>query len=290
MFQVAIDSLKSTFLRSVSGNASQDLVDTDSRPATSVPSPNLHGLSVIPGQGQETDLDYDDEDGEDVLDIHPLDNEQEELDADKQAVQVPSAQSLKPVQASGLQPVLPSGLSDTSSQLRTSEQDPEAWTYHELINSVYDTLPTNHCPPQPPPIMKVRSITEDLVGETVHQAPCLPHSSTVKATATYLSELEGFLHPKKGFTVPASAMRSLSAPSAYTVHSEQWPVKAPQLDSDASKLGIPATPHLHTTWQFVESQENKVRNCFHLVSRRSFLRGGADGGEVGEYGRGDPSD
>ena len=62
----------------------------------------------------------------------------------------------------------------------------------------------------------------------------------MKATASLLSELEGFTSAKKPFTVPATAMRRLSVPAAYSVHSEQWPVKVPPLDTDASKLGIPS--------------------------------------------------
>ena len=104
------------------------------------------------------------------------------------------------------------------------------------------------------------------MGETVHQAPCLPHSSTVGSTAQLLSELEGFVAAKKGFTVPATSMRKLSAPNAYTVHSEKWPVKAPTLDADASRIGIRANPSVPTSWQFIESVENKLRASVSTLS------------------------
>ena len=107
---------------------------------------------------------------------------------------------------------------------------------------------------------------EDLVGETVHQAPRLPHSSTVGATAQLLSELDGFVAAKKGFSVPGTSMRKLSAPNAYAVHSEKWPVKAPQLDPDASRIGIRANPAVHTSWQFVEGVENKLRASVSTLS------------------------
>ena len=136
--------------------------------------------------------------------------------------------------------------------------DQDAWSYQELIDIVYRLVPAVHCPPQPPPAMKVRSVIEDLVGETVHQAPRLPHSSTVGATAQLLSELDGFVAAKKGFSVPVTSMRKLSAPNAYAVHSEKWPVKAPQLDPDASRIGIRANPPVQTSWQFVEGVENKL--------------------------------
>ena len=136
----------------------------------------------------------------------------------------------------------------------------------DRIDTVYRLVPAVHCPPQPPPAMKVRSVIEDLVGETVHQAPRLPHSSTVGATAQLLSELDGFVAAKKGFSVPVTSMRKLSAPNAYAVHSEKWPVKAPQVDPDASRIGIRANPPVHTSWQFVESVENKLHASVSTLS------------------------
>ena len=252
-FDAAISSLRELI-------TNQSAATVPNRPTSSRPS-----SAPLLSDNESLGLDYED-DAEDVVDIHPPEQELREFDESATSrtpnVSGPSAQpsgacaAWPPVESADFSQPPPKG----------TEQEPELWTFHDLIGKVYDLLPTNHCPPQPPPSLKVRSITEDLVGETLHQVPCLPHSSTVKATASLLGGLEGISCPKKPFTVPAATMRQLSVPGAYNVHSEQWPVKAPPLDTNASKVGIPAAPAVRTTWAYVEATENKLRTSVSMLS------------------------
>ena len=81
----------------------------------------------------------------------------------------------------------------SSDQLSDQEEtETEPINYQELIDLVYSLVPSEHCKQQPAPQVKVRSITADLAGEIVHQKYILPHSSTVRATASQLAELEAF--------------------------------------------------------------------------------------------------
>jgi len=225
------------------------------------PAPPLPSSAPILIETGDVSLDYDD-DPEEVLNLLPDDEDFREFDTPV------GAQTGSPVKRTTSAPAINPHPNEPPPFLHrggdSAEQD--AWSYHELIDMVYELLPRKHCPPQPPPEMKVRSVMEDIVGETVHQIPCLPHSSTVQATASLLSETENFVSGKKGFTVPAAAMRKLSVPGAYNVHSAKWPVKPPALDADASKVGIRSTPNVNASWQFVESVESKLRTSVSTLS------------------------
>ena len=75
---------------------------------------------------------------------------------------------------------------------------------------MYSLVPSEHCKLQPAPQVTVRPITEDLAGETVHQKTILPHSSTVRATASHLCELEAVKNPQKDFDISSTPAVSLS--------------------------------------------------------------------------------
>ena len=102
---------------------------------------------------------------------------------------------------------------------------------------------------------------EDLVGETAHQAPRLPHSSTVGATAQLLSELAGFVAARKGFSVPVTSMK-LSAPNASAVHSEC----SASLLQQPSLLDMPWARPWHCLWRLCSFEE--IRPLRHLISYR----------------------
>ena len=200
-------------------------------------------------EASDLNLDY-----EDQISLHPGDSERDTF----------LSEPVRPDNVPRVGPAL--GPPPPDGEPYGDPADQDAWSYHKLIDLAYELLPSHHCPPQPPPEVRVRSITEDLIGETFHQVPRLPHSSTVEATAKLLADSEAFVSGKKGFQVPAATMRKLAAPGAYNVHTPKWPTKPPTLDSDSAKIGIKATPNIQTTWHFIESAESKLRTSVSTLS------------------------
>ena len=105
----------------------------------------------------------------------------------------------------------------------------------------------------------------------MHQKSLLPHSSTVRATASHLAELEAFQNPKKEFAISFQAFKQFANPGLYKVHSEEWPVKPPKMDSDALKLGIPATPAAKNSYSALEGMENRLRSSVSMLSHADFF-------------------
>ena len=88
----------------------------------------------------------------------------------------------------------------------------------------------------------------------------------MRATASHLAELEAFQNPKKEFAIPFKAFTQFAKPKLYKVHSEEWPVKPPKMDSDSLKIGIPATPATKISYTALESMESRLRSSVSMLS------------------------
>ncbi|MES9882651.1 MAG: hypothetical protein ABW185_17430 [Sedimenticola sp.] len=145
-------------------------------------------------------------------------------------------------------------------------EDTPTLNYADAITAVYALVnDENHCPSQPHPKARVRSLLELEEPQFDSGLPMLPHSSTVKAMADNLETDSGLELNKTGTYVPKDFLRRL-APRSYRVHTEHWPVKNPKLDSDAQKVGIHGSCPPTVTQVLAESLESRARGMVTMSS------------------------
>ena len=124
------------------------------------------------------------------------------------------------------------------------------------------------CPTQPVDNkVKILSSIEKLSQIEVKEAPkLLPHSTMVADTISVIESGTKMARFLKGWTVPSQMGKNLSKPRFYKTHSPTFPVKAPQLDIDASKVGLSVPTNVTVPMKTLESLEGRLRSLVTIAS------------------------
>ncbi len=163
-------------------------------------------------------------------------------------------------------PQLSLDVSETVENADDFEDETPALTYADAIATVYRLIKDEeHCPTQPLPKPRVRSLLEREDEPIDFDIPTLPHSSTVKAMADSLEKDSGLDLTKTGSLITKEFLKRLG-PRSYKVHTENWPIRNPPLDRDATKVGIRTSSTNTIPPQLSESLESRSRSMVSMTS------------------------